>query len=87
MEIIWTMIIAYPLRDLISVVDIKYVMVKKKGEKNGTKTKVHHVYQTAGMPTRVIVITDDMAILQNKKGEKFPTRKENIIWCHLGASN
>lgn len=42
------------------------------------------LYQAQGIPTRVIVIMDNVAILENSKGERFSASTQNIIWSDTG---
>lgn len=37
-------------------------------------------YQKQGIPCRVIVFMDNVAILENKQGAKFPVNKNKLIW-------
>lgn len=62
------MIVAYPLTDINSMA--------------GKKTKTS--YQKAGIPTRVIAFINNVAILENGQGVKFPTNKSNIVWHDTG---
>lgn len=59
--------IAYPLQDIVSYA--------------GGKKKTKPVYQTRGMPTKVVDIRDNMLILENKSGVRFPCNKDRLIWC------
>lgn len=61
------MIIAYPLEDI------------KSCFKQGN-AKTVHTYQAKGVPTKVIEILDNMVILENKRGERFPANKQRLIW-------
>lgn len=58
------MIIAWPLEDICSHLG---------GSKKAT-------YQKMGIPTRVIEIRDNMAILENLWGDRFPVNTKRIIW-------
>jgi len=60
------MIVAYPLDDIVSV---------------NKKDKKRIIYQHAGIATLVVVVMDNMMILENKKGDRFPVNKNRVVWC------
>jgi len=43
-------------------------------------TKKKEIYEKKGRVVRVIDIRDNMVILQNRKGDRFPANKNNVIW-------
>lgn len=42
-------------------------------------------WQQKGVPCKVVSFNDNMAILENKKGEKFPINKSKIIWADTSS--
>lgn len=43
--------------------------------------KAKTCYQKQGVPCKVVEIRDNVAILENSKGEKFPANTSNIVWA------
>lgn len=47
-------------------------------------TKKRTCYQQKGVPCRVVVFMNNMAILENKKGVKFPANIDKLVWSDTG---
>lgn len=78
------MIIAYPLEDIAPIANSKAkVEVEDRVVRRKVKKVIQEapIYQKAGIATLVIAIIDNMFILENKKGERFPANKNRLVWC------
>lgn len=82
-----TMIIAYPLSDIVSYVGPGHDITEQAEQRRGKKKKIivdkRKIYQLKGIPTEVTDRQDDMMFLKNKGGEIFCANINRLIWAQI----